>query len=384
MSDTNRQRLSYITESAFGVPNSGNLVDIRYTGESLKCATQAVRSQEIRSDRQIADVIRTDLNAEGDINIEKSYGAHDDFIASSLFAASLTWSTAVTVTAATISAASGDNSFNDSGAGFGSLAVNQWVKVTGFANAANNGFFKILSKTTSKIVVFGGTLVTAAASPSITIKMGEQVVNGTTATSFAIEKKFTDLTNKYAKYLGMYPSMMKEVIKADQIVTGSFSFLGKSETSAAASIGSGYTSAPTNEVLAGVEDVYAIMEAGSALAEVMGMDWQLNNNLRKRLKVGNLGPSSIGAGTIDVDGSLEVYLTSEALLDKYLNFSDTSLALVYSDSLGKSYVYDWPRIKFTDGSRLAGGINQDIMAAMKFMAKMHETEGVTMRITRWP
>jgi hypothetical protein len=386
MSDTNRMRLSYIAETSFGVPPSGNLIDVRYTGESLKQVSQTQRSNEIRSDRQISDIVRTMIGAEGDINTEMSYGAHDDFIAASLLASSLTWSTAVTVTASTISASSVDNSLNDSANGLSAFVVGQWVKVSGFTGAgitANAGFFKIVSVTAAKIVVSGGTLVTDAAGESVTIKMGEQVVNGTTLNSFAFEKKYQDLTNIFAKYLGMCPQTWKQSVKADQLITGSFGWLGKSETSTTATIGSGYTSAPTNEVMAGVDDIFGIIENGATLSDINSLDFGVNNNLRNRLRVGTLGAFSIGTGTFEVEGSAEMYFSTHALMDKYLNFTSTSLAIVISDGAGKSYVVEWPTIKFTDGTRVAGGINQDIMANMKFMAKVSPTEGITMRVTRW-
>jgi hypothetical protein len=75
------------------------------------------------------------------------------------------WSSAVTIgPLATLSAASADNSFNDSANGLAGLVVNQWIRVSGFTTAANNGYFKIVSVTAAKVVVKGGTLVVETAS----------------------------------------------------------------------------------------------------------------------------------------------------------------------------------------------------------------------------
>jgi hypothetical protein len=73
--------------------------------------------------------------------------------------------------ATTISAASGDNSFNDSGAGFPAWAPGDVLTVDGFlTNADNNGAaFTVVSRTASKIVVSGGTLVTEAAGDVVTL-----------------------------------------------------------------------------------------------------------------------------------------------------------------------------------------------------------------------
>lgn len=80
--------------------------------------------------------------------------------------------------AVTISAAASDSSYNDSGNGFltAGLLADQIVTVSGFANAANNGKFKIATAAAGKLTVTNVdgsavTLVDAAASPSITITM---------------------------------------------------------------------------------------------------------------------------------------------------------------------------------------------------------------------
>lgn len=74
-----------------------------------------------------------------------------------------------TLTAATISAASADNSFNDSGNNMPFVYPGATVIAAGFTNAANNGSFPVVSRTAGKIVVSGGTLVLEAAGSSRTL-----------------------------------------------------------------------------------------------------------------------------------------------------------------------------------------------------------------------
>lgn len=70
-----------------------------------------------------------------------------------------------------ISAAAGDDSFNATSTNLSGLLDNQWIKVSGFANAANNGWFQVNgNSTTTKISQDTTTsLVTEAAGPSVTI-----------------------------------------------------------------------------------------------------------------------------------------------------------------------------------------------------------------------
>ena len=85
-------------------------------------------------------------------------------------------STTVKITAATISAASADNSFNDSAFGFiaAGFAVNDRVRVSGFTgNVANNILVGTITALTTDKMTIGGTdgdvIVTDAEGESVTI-----------------------------------------------------------------------------------------------------------------------------------------------------------------------------------------------------------------------
>jgi hypothetical protein len=54
--------------------------EIRHNGTSLALTKETVESNEIRSDRQIADIRHGNRQVGGDINTELSYGSFDDFI----------------------------------------------------------------------------------------------------------------------------------------------------------------------------------------------------------------------------------------------------------------------------------------------------------------
>jgi hypothetical protein len=82
---SNRTAIRYVSESVFGTtPTTPALKECRYTGESLNYTIQNTTSKEIRSDRATADLIQTQAECSGDINIEMSYGSFDDLIASAL------------------------------------------------------------------------------------------------------------------------------------------------------------------------------------------------------------------------------------------------------------------------------------------------------------
>jgi hypothetical protein len=385
MSDANRVQVSYVEESSFGVARAASLQVLRHTGESLKQDTTVVTSEECRSDRQIADIIRTGVGASGGIDFELSYGSHDDFFKAVLCSSG--WSTERKVSIATISASAFDNALHDSGAGFiaAGFLVNQWVKISGFNTTANNGWAKIVSVDTDEMVLSHKTLTDEAAGSTITVQMGSQVVNGVAALpSFNIERQYIDLNpDVFSIFLGMCLNSMNLDIPADGIITGSMAFMGSEETNAASSSGTGYSGATSTRVMSGANHVDQVLENATSVG-ILSFSLSITNNLRQRLEVGNLGVKSMGTGTIEINGSMSLYLTDATLFNKYLNQTETSMAISFQDTVGNGYVVEIPSMKIVNGSRPAGGLNTDVVGEFEWRAFRNEDEGVSIRIARFP
>lgn len=385
MSDSNRVAIRTVQESVFGTtPAAPTMQALRITGETLKQDTNTVTSQELRSDRQIADLVRVGLSASGAINWELSYGAHDELFQAALLSA--TWSSPVTLTASTISITAGVSQYTVTRASGSWIsdgyAVNQWVRVSGAATAANNGFGKIVSRTATDLVIkYNGNGVNEGAGASITVVQGGMISNGTTFRSFAIEREYADLANEFVMFNGMCIDTFALNVAADAILTGSFGFMGKTETSASATAASVVTPVTTEDVMNAVDDVAAVLENGSRF-DLTALSLNLANNLRTRLQIGTLGAISVGTGTIGVTGNMNFYYASKTLVDKYLNFTATSLAFIVTKN-GKSYIIDFPRVKFSQGPRSAEGINTDVMGNMQYQAFRDPTENITIRIQRF-
>lgn len=91
MSDASRVAVRAVAESEFGTTPASALQTIRTTGFNFKRVTQGTTSQEVRSDAQIADWIRTGANVTGTLPFELIYGNLDttaaDFLAGAFRAA---------------------------------------------------------------------------------------------------------------------------------------------------------------------------------------------------------------------------------------------------------------------------------------------------------
>lgn len=383
LADANRVQIAYILEDTFGVQKTGsNLQILRQTGESLKQDTEINESQEIRSDRQISDIARVGLGASGGIDFEFSYGTFDDWLLAALMEDS-TWPSETTIIASdtvTFDETGGVYTITiDAGTWTATPTVNEWIRVSGSVN--NDGYYKVTVATTTVITV-AQPLVDEVSVSNVEIVEGGSITNGTTKKSFNIERKYADLSNEFSIFLGM---MVNELTLNSAIAsraTGSFGFLGTKETSDTSSGGSGYDAATTVYTMNCVDHILAVYEAASAV-DVTNVSFTLNNNLRGRQKLGTLGNFDIGLGTVSITGTLSAYFQSKTLFDKYLNFGSTNIAQVFQDTAGNSYIIELPEIKFTDGTRVAGGINTDVMAEMSFSAFKDPTENITIRIVQF-
>lgn len=386
MTDSNRTQITYIKEAVYGVtPNTPQMQELRITGESLNKNISNKVSAEIRSDRQVTDLVQTSKAAQGDINFELSFGTFDDFLASALF--SEDWTTPLTISGTDIAAdatgltSSGPTNFVSAG-----IKVGQFIKVGGFTgNVANNTYYRVTSVTANDLNLSPAPAAVDASGETVTIK-GSFIRNGTTKKSFTMEKGFLEI-NEFFQYIGMIVNTMSLQIKSQEILTGSFSLIGKDATLVGTSLDSTPTPATTTDVLNAVDDVASIKEGGVEVASpnyIEEMTIELNNNLRSRYAVGSDALTSIGTGKCDITGTLKTYFGDSSLMDKFIAGSKTSLDFRVQDSAGNSYIIDLPEVKFDSANVVAQGQDQDVFAEMNYRAIRDAVYGFTIQVCKFP
>ncbi len=385
MSDSSSVALAGIAEVTWGTTPASALTAIRYTTESLAHRKQTERSDEVRADGQVTDIFPVGSNADGGYEFEMSFGSHDIYYEGVFRGAFTTAYGFGPVT--TIDAASGDNSFNDSGSGFVASnppAVGQWIQVQGFTDPANNGYFEVVSIVAGKIVVTGGTLVTEAVGDSVSIE-ASTLTNGTTKKHYTIEKNMTDKTQFYA-FQGCRMNGLSFTIASRAKVTGSFDVLGKHGVLAQATAGSGaYTAANTNTVMTASANVGKLLEGGAVLGAgvfVQTLEVNFSNGLRVIDGVGQAAAVEIGLGRFTVAGTLTALFEDEVLFDKYLDSTDSSINVVLTDTAGNTFVLSLPAIEYTNGDVVGSGNDNEVVVSMEWEAKMHATQSVMARLDK--
>lgn len=85
MADGSRHSMALVEEVTYGdTPASPVFAAIRHTGSTLALSKNTVQSEEIRSDRQIADYRHGAFQVGGDISAELSYGSFDTILEAAL------------------------------------------------------------------------------------------------------------------------------------------------------------------------------------------------------------------------------------------------------------------------------------------------------------
>jgi hypothetical protein len=131
LSESNRTALTYVAESTYGTtpPNSSSWETIRSTGENpaFGAAPQTIVSNEIRSDRQVSDLVLVSTQVQGGFNFEFSDDTYDTFLEAALCG---TWTSDVLKAGTTKRSFTVSKQFTDMDDGV-SPAETDWIHTTG-------------------------------------------------------------------------------------------------------------------------------------------------------------------------------------------------------------------------------------------------------------
>lgn len=397
-------QLRYIVESTIGTtPGAGNGVNLRQIGPTMKAAIATTSSQEVRQDRLVTGLTRTDLNIDGGFKFELSGKEYDPFLEGLLgntyshfgtLGIGAAIPTSCTTAAGTITAGAAT-----SGASiFTNLAVGSWFKFVPSGTVAQavkdyfaDAWFKVGSATSTVITLDASTQIAAvgqgAMGTSAFISQST-LVNGSAKRGFTLEYALTDIT-KFLPFQGMQVNTMDLDIQVGQIVTGSFGFMGQSHTGgmvAATTLPGSPVASQTLEVMNAVADVGMLMENGVNLLTggsfIKSIKLSVNNNMRGQKAVGVFGNAGVGLGSLEITGTMELYIADATYYNKWFAGTNTSLAIGLSDSLGNGYLIELDKVSFKDGGMNPGGQSEDAMLTLPFQAFYNSATNRGIRITR--
>ena len=370
------------------VITTNNFVELPITGGSMSESPDTVRSSQLRSDAQMADMKRTGVEPAAAFDFEMQADNLDNLLRAALRnSPANTWSN-FAITATDISATASDKSFNDASSGFSvSIPKGSWIYVSGFTGDTGNNGWKQVSKTTAptaaKIIV-EQTLVDDTAGESVTITSSE-IRNGSDLTSFSLQMQNLDLTNAYRLTKGARITDFGLNITSQAIITGNVGFSGKRMTRPEAKSGAGsVTTAADTDVMSEVSTFESFWIGGTEITtyEIVSASLNIATTARPQVGLGNLQKVGMNLGPIDITGSVEFYLETAnyaTLQDYLLNFTSFEFGFALSDGTNR-YFFHMPQVKLTSEPGTVGGIDTDMMLSFDFAADPADIGGVTKTI----
>lgn len=390
MADGSRFTLYSVEEATSGVtPNNPALDTVRVRpGVTLGLAKDSLQSEEIRSDRQIADFRLGANRVAGDIPIELSFTSFDQFLEAGLLSAdwaspATTGVTTLSQSATQITRASG--SFVTDG-----FEVGQVAEVAGFAGPGANGTVLITAVAALALDVTaldGQTLGIESGDGDESVIAVNSITGGTERRSFTLIGYYSDLQaadKPYYIYRGCEISAIQLSITANAIITATMSIVGRS-----LSIEQDLTvlGTPTYNTVSTTSPLDSftgtLEEGGTTIAVITEITLNLQNGIENRFVVGSADSIYPSVGNSNLSGQITAYFEDSTLVEKFINETESSIVFTAPDGAGNMLRFTIPRIKYTGGQPDVSDIGP-IPLSMPFQALLDSTEVTNLRIERIP
>jgi len=203
---------------------------------------------------------------------------------------------------------------------------------------------------------------------------------GTTPKYFSIEDYAADI-DQARLFTGMTVNSLAVSLAPNQMVTGTFGMVGKDMTISATE--------KTQDAASGAApfDAYSgdlkIADTGSSLAAsaiVTGLDFTLTNSFAPTFVIGDDAAPSLEVGRAEVEGTLTAYFEDAALINRFLNETETALEVSVGDGTN-DMTFLFPRIKVNSADVGVDGPTSRIVN-ISFVALRDTTEATNLKITR--
>jgi hypothetical protein len=204
---------------------------------------------------------------------------------------------------------------------------------------------------------------------------------GTTLKSFSIEDYASDI-DQARLFTGMAVSQGQFSIAPNQMITSTFSFVGKDGTISQSE--KSVNAASTNTPFDSYSGAITLGNTGgalSSLATVTSVDFSVNNALSPTFVVGSDSTPQLEFGRAVIEGSISAYFEDAALINRFLDETETAFKVTVNDPTGgNEYGFFFPRVKFNSANAEVGG-PESRMVAIDFVALYDATEGSNLTIT---
>ena len=198
---------------------------------------------------------------------------------------------------------------------------------------------------------------------------------------FSIEDFAADI-DQARLFTGMAVSSMAISLAPNQMVTTTFSMVGKDMTISAtektqtAASGAAPFDAYSGDISIGT------VGSPSAVAIVTALDFTMNNAYAPTFVIGDDSAPSLEYGRAEVEGTLTAYFEDASLINRFLDETETAIRVSVDDPTGaNAYTFDFPRVKINSADVGVDGPTSR-MITMSFVALYDATMETNLQITR--
>jgi len=380
-SQGSRSGLSYVAESTFGVtPGSPAFVQLPINTHSLDLTKDRVQGNEIQPDRMLRVDRHGNRKAGGDIVVDLRKADFDAFLESALMSAFAN-STPIATTGA--SGATGTATITFVAQPTPPFPVGSAITVAGVTPAGYNGTYTVTACTTTSVSFANAT--TAAQTVAGTI-VNKALKVGTTPKSFSIEDAATDIS-QYRLFTGMTVDSVSISTKPNQMVTTTFSMVGKDMTISGVSLDPTKDPSSSNQPFDSYSGALSIGNSGSpmtAVAIITGIDFSISNGLSPTFVVGSPSTPQLEYGMATVEGTLTAYFEDATLINRFINETASAFQVTVNDPSGLSnYTFHFPKVKINGASVPVDGPASRVIT-LPFVALYDSVENTNIEIIRNP
>jgi len=193
------------------------------------------------------------------------------------------------------------------------------------------GYFPIVS-IAGLVITIEGTL--AASQTGLKVVRGAKMKNGTTQKSMSVEIGYVN-TGLYEVFPGCVVDAMEFSVATEQMITGSYSIMGKAGSGSSTSPISSdpYTPASTTTVMESVDHIPNFRVGGVNYA-ARSISVNIANGGEPQKAIGTLGVTAVRSGTFTVKGQIACYFSSITEYNKMIAATSSSFLMITQDTAG--------------------------------------------------
>ncbi len=393
--ETTNTAMSYAMESTWATAPASTFQAMRILSESMAHKKTRTRPPEIRGDRQSAPALTTQEGASGSIVFPVFYSEtgrasqFDDFL-SSVVGGDWQPPTVIVAVGGDIALGAGGVLTSTTADKFASILVSQVLKLNGFTNAVNNGFYRVAQVVSGSSLVLApiGFVPVAETPAGTTARISfSNLRNGQFFKSIFAQQRLDPAGTKWFRYPGIYATKGSLTLSLGQFLQASFDVTAQQEMRGLTDVSTGgIIPAPNTrdyDPIAGFKGVFWNDAPLGTGVNSAGFDL-MNEGAAGEYFLGSALAQGMLGGTFMANSRSEFAVRDFLLYDAFRAETQGVYSVHYGDQVGNRYVFTMPNsiIMFDSGVPVSGS-NKMLMASVSVEGSPSSEAGCTISIDRF-